>query len=213
MEEASEIVKLSVDMIGGLEKVDVKGMSVLMKPNLDSDDPHPASTNPQVVKAVVEMLLEAGASEVTVGDMSNPNYRTRDVMRRTGVERADEEASAKTVCFEDQEWVSVEIPGGRHLKNILVARAVYETDRLVDLPVLKTHSLADFSMSMKNFVGAIHPRSRFELHRSSDLEEAVAELNLAFKPDLMISSHGWDEEYGLRGTVHRSCEEDEHHGG
>jgi uncharacterized protein (DUF362 family) len=180
------MVKTSVDLIGGIEKINVRGKTVLLKPNLNSDDPYPASTNPQVVKGITELLYSAGASKVTVGDMSNPNYRTRDAMRRAGITEAAEEAGASTAYFEDEDWVSLKIPGAKHIKEILLARPVYDADVLIDLPTVKTHSIATYTMSMKNFIGAIHPRSRMAMHTSGDLEEAIAELNVAIHPDLVV---------------------------
>lgn len=190
-----KMVKSSVDFIGGIEKIDVKGRRVLVKPNTNSNNPPPAVTNPLIVRAIVEMLFEAGAVEVTVGDCSNPNYRTMDVMRDQGLKEATEEAGGRVASFDEEEWIRVEIPSGRALTETLIAKSVYEAERLVDLPVLKTHNAAMFSMSMKNFVGAIKPTSRVDpswtpstkvLHSCPDLQEGIAELNLLVKPDLIV---------------------------
>jgi len=185
-DEVTDMVKKSVDLIGGIEKLDVSGKTVILKPNLNSNDPYPASTNPEVVRGMTELLYSAGASQVIVGDMSFVEYNTFDAMKKSGIKEAAEEAGASTVNFEDGEWVSLKIPEAKHVKELLLAKQVYDADVLIDLPVIKTHSMASYTMSMKNFVGSIHPKSRMTIHWSQDLEEAVAELNLTVHPDLTV---------------------------
>lgn len=93
-----DMVREAVALIGGFERVDIKGKSVLVKPNVVSGEPNPATTNPEVVRAVVKLLYEEGASKVVVGDMSALlTLSTRKNMERTGIKRASEEAGAKVV--------------------------------------------------------------------------------------------------------------------
>ena len=56
------------------EMPNVRGKRVLVKPNLvDYIDDHPATTAPQVVGAIIDLLLELGADKVVVGD--GPAFR------------------------------------------------------------------------------------------------------------------------------------------
>ena len=185
-DEVSDMVKKSVDIIGGIEKLDVRGKTALLEPNLNSGDLYPASTNPQVVKGVIEMLYSAGASKVFVGDMSNPNYSTADAMKRAGIADVVEETGAFPLYFEDEEWISIKIPEAKNIQEISLSKSVYDAEILIDMPTVKTHSLATYSMSMKNFVGTIHPKSRMTMHSSQNLEQAIAEINLAIHPDLVV---------------------------
>ena len=184
--EVADMVKTSVDIIGGIEKLDIAGKTALLKPNLNSGDLYPASTNPQVVKGVIEMLYNAGASKVIVGDMSNPSYRTEDAMKRAGITDVVEETGASPAYFEEGEWMLIKIPGVKHIREIILSKPVYDADVLIDMPTVKTHSMATYTMSMKNFIGVIHHKSRMSMHRSQNLEEAIAELNLAIHPDLIV---------------------------
>ena len=185
-DEVSDMAKKSVDIIGGIKKIDVVGKTALLKPNLNSGDLYPASTNPQVVKGITEMLYTAGASKVFVGDMSNPNYSTRDAMKRAGITDVVEETGAFPVYFEEEEWTTIKIPEAKIIQEIVLSKSVIDADILIDMPTVKTHSLATYSMSMKNFIGAIHPKNRMTMHTSQNLEEAVAEINLAIHPDLVV---------------------------
>ena len=170
-----------------LKKLEIRGKEVLVKPNVNSDDPHPATTNPEVVRATVELLYEAGARKVVVGDMSGIYWLpTEKSMRRTGIASAAEDAGAELVFFEEEEWVKVELPGDTHLKNLSIPLRVYSAEVLVSLPVVKTHRYATYSMSLKNLVGTISGPDRRRLHTSPYMEEMIAEISLAVSPDIII---------------------------
>lgn len=186
-ESIREAVESAVQLIGGFEKLKLKGKEVLVKPNVNSDDPNPATTNPEVVRATVELLYEAGARRVVVGDMSGIYWLpTRRSMERTGIADAALEAGAELAFFEEEEWVPVAPPRASYLKSFSIPRRVYEAEVLISLPVVKTHKYATYSMSLKNFVGIIPGVDRRKLHTSDYMEEMIAEINLAVAPDLII---------------------------
>lgn len=179
-------VKRAVDLIGGLKKVISSGDKVLVKPNFNSDDPFPASSDPGFVKVVVSLLYESGASEVVIVESSGlPWLPTRKVMEKMGMLRAAEECSAEVRILDDREWVDIEI-GGKYWKRVSIAKDALEEDaKFVWLPCMKTHRYARFSLSLKLAVGLLDFRQRGDLH-SAHLEEKTAELNLVVHPDLII---------------------------
>jgi uncharacterized protein (DUF362 family) len=77
-----------------------------LKTNFVGERGNPTTTNPEVVKAVVELLYESGASKVYVGDMSALiRGGTAQNMEQTGIAAAARSAGAQTVFFEDHGWV------------------------------------------------------------------------------------------------------------
>ena len=184
--DLKESVKKSVDLIGSLEKVVSSGDKVIVKPNFNSDDPFPASSDPEFVKAAVSLLYEAGASQVIIIESSGIRWLpTRNVLDRTGMLKAAEKCGAEVRILDDRAWIDTEIQGKRW-KNVLIAKdALEENARFVWLPCMKTHRYARFSLSLKLAVGLLSFRQRGDLH-SAYLEEKIAELNLAVHPDLII---------------------------
>lgn len=117
----TDMVSEAVSLIGGFDRIDIKGKKILVKPNVVSGKPNPTTTNPKVVGAVVKLLYEEGASKVIVGDMSAMRtFSTKWNMIRTGIKKAAEEAGAKMVYFEDHDWVEVELPGARYIERLYV---------------------------------------------------------------------------------------------
>ncbi|MGQ3683811.1 MAG: DUF362 domain-containing protein [Candidatus Loosdrechtia sp.] len=177
----------SIAMLGGLEKLNVKGKSILIKPNIVNRYPSPSNTNPLVIKYLIKILLESGVSKVFVGDMSAIfSLPTKKNAFKSGIWDTLSNEDHEFVPFEDYRWVEVSIPRGRFLKKALVSEFIYTVDRVINVPVIKTHSYAHYSISLKNFMGAVHPRQRPFFIEPAFWDEIVAELNLAYTPHLNI---------------------------
>lgn len=61
------IIKKTVDEIGGFRKFVKPGDVVLLKPNFNSADPYPASSDPEFLRAVVESVYDCGAKLAVIG--------------------------------------------------------------------------------------------------------------------------------------------------
>lgn len=181
-----DAIQRAASLLGGLEKTIASGDRVVVKPNYNSADPFPASTDVQFLRAVVQMLVDGGA-RVTVGESSGGLWRpTRKVLKRAGVFEALAGTGVEVVAFEDQrrDWVKVRV-GGEYLRTVTIPRIVHEADRLVYVPCMKTHRYARFSLALKLAVGIMHPGERRALHMRY-LEYKVPEISLARQPDLII---------------------------
>jgi len=186
-DDVDQMVRESVALIGGIGRLAVRGKTVLVKPNVVSDQPPPATTNPKVVGGVVRLFKEAGAARVIVGDMSAiMMLPTAKNMERTGIAKAAKEAGAEVIDFDNADWIELKPPGAWLTPSIHVARPVYEADLFVNVPVVKTHRNATYSICLKNLVGVTHPRYRPYRVNPTKWEEVVAELNLAVHPVLNI---------------------------
>ncbi len=175
-----------VALLGPLSAGISRGDRVLVKPNFNSADPYPASTDPTFLRAAVEMLLEAGA-HVTIGESAGGVWRpTRNVFRQAGLYELARSLNVELIAFDDRpkDWVRVRI-GGEYLDEVTVPRSVYEADRLVYLPCLKTHFLARYSGALKLAFGLVHPGQRRGFHLSH-LEQKLPEVSLFRQPDLII---------------------------
>lgn len=174
----------AVAAIGGFQKLVEPGDTILVKANFNTSDPPPASSDPQFVKAVIELLYEHGAGKVVLGESSMISQSTRNTLRKTGMLQAAEEARAEVVIFDEGEWVPVET-GGCYLRKVALAKAGLEAGKIVYVCCLKTHRFADFTLSLKLAVGFVRRRDRVAMHLRR-LSEKLAELNLAIAPDLII---------------------------
>jgi len=163
------------------------GQKVLIKPNVNSDDPAPATTHPEALAEMVRLVKAKGAY-VIVGDRSNSQWETLTAMRITGMYDAAKDAGAdEIVGFEDEEWVRVTPEkAGNWPNGFRIPKRLQEIDHIISLPVLHTHSITGHSLAIKNLVGLIHPSDRMLFHASAKREEMIAEISLAIKPSLTV---------------------------
>jgi uncharacterized protein (DUF362 family) len=163
------------------------GQKVLIKPNVNSDDPAPATTHPEALAEMIR-LVKAKRAYVIVGDRSNPQWKTIAAMKATGMYKAAKDAGAdEIVGFEDEEWVRVAPVGAKNWANgFRIPKRLQEIDHIISLPVLHTHSITGHSLAIKNLVGLIHPTDRMLFHASSKREDMIAEISLAIKPSLTV---------------------------
>ncbi|MBI2471155.1 MAG: DUF362 domain-containing protein [Planctomycetes bacterium] len=181
------MLKEGLELLGGLERLDIKEKSVLIKPNIVNRYPSPANTNPLVIKHLIKILHEHGVSKVFVGDMSAIfALPTKKNAIKSGIWEAIHEEKMTFVPFEEYGWVEVDIPHGRHVKKAIVSEFIYSVDGVINVPVIKTHSYAHYTISLKNFIGAVHPQQRPYFIAPDFWDEIIAELNVAYTPHLNI---------------------------
>lgn len=180
-------VEQALARIGAAALLAVKGKTVLVKPNIVSGSPAPTTTSPAVVHAVCDWLRRQGAKTVWVGDMAAVmTLGTRYAMRESGIEAAVRAAGATPVYFEEGGWVKTSLAGARYLREVPVSDFVTRADLVINLPVIKSHRWATYSVCLKNFVGATHGRYRPYMIDRDHWEEIIAELNLAYRPALNL---------------------------
>jgi uncharacterized protein (DUF362 family) len=186
--DAAQAVRAAIDAYGGIARYVHKGDFVVLSPNIGFQRAPDvgATTNPQVLRAVVDLCKQAGATRITVLDytLDDPQLSfaangTQDVLKGTGatlVSPADESL-----------YVPMDLskcPKHR-ADNIAqkVARDVMRADVFIPMPVAKDHEAAKCSLSMKKLMGVIWDRKSY--HRS-DLHTCIAELNATLKPTLIV---------------------------
>ncbi len=178
----SLITKEAITTLGGMQRFISKGDNVIIKPNIgwDRTPEQAACTNPEVVKTLVELCFDAGAKEVKV--MDNPCNPARRTYVRSGIQKAAKSAGAKVPLPNDHHLKKIPIHGDS-LKEWEVYTDFVETDKIINVPIAKTHSLSRLTLGMKNWLGAIGG-NRNQLHQNLDL--AMIDLAAFFKPVLTV---------------------------
>ncbi|UCD05770.1 MAG: DUF362 domain-containing protein [candidate division WOR-3 bacterium] len=180
----SKLVKAAVDLVGGIDKFMKKGDVVCIKPNLSfaSNIDCGATTNPDIVRQMVRLCLNAGASRVIVLD--HTIHEATLCVERSRIEEAiiDKKVSLVTLQQERQ-YTEVDVPDGKELRTIQIAKAIQNADLLINMPTAKSHSGTGVSLGLKGLMGLIWDRGY--LHRVN-LDRAIAELSTVIKPSLTV---------------------------
>ncbi len=174
---------------------DVRGKSVVVKPNFNSADPFPASTHDETLRTLVERCKEGGAREITIADRSGMGDTAR-VIRDKGVEALGREMGVGVVALENlpaSEWRSRSFPGWHWQKGVIYPVLLERADVIIQTCCLKTHGFGGhFTMSLKNTVGMVGRRDAEgydymrELHGSPLQRTLIAEINQLYQPALVV---------------------------
>jgi len=172
----------ALDAIGGINRFVKPGERVTIKPNIgwDRAPSQAANTNPELVAAMVRLCLSAGAAEVIVTDMSCNDPRR--CFLRSGIRQAAEEAGARVILPVDDDFVKTDLKG-ELLTVWPVLKYFVDTDRLINMPITKQHSLSSCTIGMKNLYGILGGR-RNQLHQQID--QSIVDLVAFCRPTLTI---------------------------
>lgn len=182
----AEAVRAVVALAGGLSFVR-PGQRVLLKPNVNSARPYPATADPEVVLTLARLVQEAGG-EPFVADRTMFTRSTAAAFRATGLEDAARQAKVPCLPLDDAEVVSLTHPLATHWKDqrIRVYRPVAEADHVVNVCTPRAHRIGDFTMALKNVVGVVEGAARLAMHAPIGVKERLAELSLVVRPALVV---------------------------
>jgi uncharacterized protein (DUF362 family) len=182
----------AVRLAGGLDFIQ-PGQTVLVKPNICCPSPHPATTSPEVLSAVLELVRKQRAGRLIVGDQTFYVQNTVANVRRAGLEAAVHAHGAEFVAFDDLPRRRLRPAGARHWPDgYQVPAMLDQVHHVINLACVKTHFLARYTMAMKNAIGLIDADSRRYYHRIraeqgyDAFAALIAEMALAFRPALHI---------------------------
>lgn len=184
--ELKKAVLSAVGELGGFGKFIKAGDIVMLKPNFNTADPYPASTDFEFLKIMVELAYEHGAKLVMIGESSTMSLNTRKVMEKLKIFDLEKmEPPPRIYVFDEGKWTKKQVPDCKHLTRVSIPEILDRVDKLILLPCLKTHSMAQFTGALKLSVGFTRPFRRMSLH-ANHLQEKIAELNKLINPALVI---------------------------
>ncbi|MHC4204341.1 MAG: DUF362 domain-containing protein [Planctomycetota bacterium] len=168
----------AIDALGGIKTIVNEGETVFIKPNFvnfpwaqyNNCFRKGECTKPEIIIAVMEECLKAGAKEVIIGEGSHlPKFEWKYAITLDGSTNLAKEAERLSslyggkvtlACIETDSPGWVEIPSSTSLNKIAVSSLAANADKVISIPVAKTHSWAQLTLAAKNFIG-ITPLSRY----------------------------------------------------
>ncbi|MEM1308704.1 MAG: DUF362 domain-containing protein [Cyanobacteria bacterium P01_H01_bin.153] len=186
-------VRQAIDL---LQPPGFSGKRVFIKPNYNTGDPAPASTDPVVLEALVQEIQAAGASDITVGDRSGM-ADTRSAMQQQRVFQLANQYGFASLVFDElsrDNWQYFSGGGTNWSRGFAIAKPVLDADAIVNACCLKTHRFGGhFTLSLKNTIGMVAkyvPGDGYnymrELHNSANQRLMIAEVNRTYRPSLIV---------------------------
>ena len=178
-----------------LDPLPLESRSVVIKPNLNSSHPFPASTHEETLRTLIEVCRAAGAREITIADRSGMGDTSR-VMREKGLDVLARELGVRLVALETQPpsaWRPRTAARWHWTRGVLFPVLFEQADVIIQTCCLKTHRFGgQFTLSLKNSVGMVARTGpdgydyMQELHGSARQRTLIAEINALYRPALVV---------------------------
>lgn len=174
------------------------GQSVYLRVNSNSGDVYPYSTSPETILAIGGMLKDIGVTDIRIGDRSFfGDTGTAANLVSNGITGAAKKLGLKATVFDENdanvEWLALPAGSTKDWKGtIRLPVDVTSADHHIILSCVKTHFIAQVTMSLKIALGLVHAEDRardgnLKNHNTTILFNQVAQINKAFTPSLVIA--------------------------
>jgi uncharacterized protein (DUF362 family) len=187
-----ESVSRALDKIGAKEAL-AKQSAILIKPNLTNASRHPVTTSVDCCEAVVEYVRYCSKADIVIAEGSgDPSLETdqifdllgyRKMATRQGIPLLD----LNTAPLKKLEDKNCSVFPQMHLPEIAFSHFI------ISIPVLKAHSLATMTGTLKNMMGFAPPEyysGRYGVWKKAlfhaNMQQAIIDLNRYRSPDLSL---------------------------
>ena len=160
--------------------IKVKGRKIVIKPNLITDHPYPVTTPPETVEALIEYFCKC--NEIVIAEGSGFKD-TEELFKRFGYAKLAKRYGVRLVDLNSDGFEVLEMPAASVLKRFELPLTLKDS-YLVSAAVLKRHSMAGVTLSLKNMLGATIGPDKGRFHPG--LHENIVDLNLYLRPKLAV---------------------------
>lgn len=166
---------------------------IIIKPNLVEVLPPPITTPPALVVEIVAYIRRyAPDSRLLVAEgCGSLQYDTSHCFAELGYHRLVRDHGVELVDFNQEQWIHRKNPACLRWPEMYLPEIAFDAF-LISVPVLKAHSLAGVTLTMKNMMGLAPPAhyqrgghwKKASFHAA--IHEAIFDLNRYRSPDFTI---------------------------
>ena len=196
--DKTKMLQAGIEALGGMEKF-AKGKDIVINPNFVSPQPYPVTTDPDFAIAIANYFKKIGATKTAICDSPGSDlYGGKD--RKFAFHKMFEKGKKAEVdviatdCMKTEAFADQKRNVWEANPTILVNKTLLNIPVIINTSVLKKHSAACMSCSLKNNFGAVHQVLRTNAHiKSAQGDEGrafymktISEFADAVRPDLNI---------------------------
>ena len=165
---------------------------ILIKPNLVNASPPPVTTPVECCAALVALLQNCTSASITIAEGSGAaNLETGEIFEALGYTKLARETGTALLDLNHTEVVECQDAQCSAFPRMYLPQVAFESF-IISVPVLKAHSLAEMTGSLKNMMGFAPPHhyghsggwKKAAFH--ARMHTAIAELNRYRAADLTI---------------------------
>jgi uncharacterized protein (DUF362 family) len=161
--------------------------NIMIKPNIGLVRGYEtgATVDPFVVKCLVDWLLQNYDIEtITIGEADATELNVYVAFKVLGWEDTfNQYSNVRLLNLTKDELVDINL-NGLYFKNLKMSKSYMESDFLISVAKLKTHTMTGITCNLKNLYGANPIKYKVQYHKNVD--EVICDLNKVRLPDLCL---------------------------
>lgn len=181
-----------LDKAGLKKRLDSNKRPILIKPNLVEALHPPITTPARLIAVLVEYLKSITDARIIIGEGCGAvDYETHYAFSQLGYAKVAEQCRVELIDLNHEELVHLKRSECRRWPEMYLPRIAMDSF-LLSVPVLKAHTLAGMTMTLKNMMGLVPPdhyRSGVSWKKSAfhnGIQAGIADLNRYRTPDFTL---------------------------
>ena len=191
--------EMAYEAISKVFQEDPTDLSVLLKVNTGFKGPAASGlcTHPEVVRGLVRFFKERNTRKIYVGDSSIVGVDSVEALKSAGIWAVCQEEGVECLNLDDSGMREQEIPDPVMISRLKMSNLPFQVDRVISVPVMKTHMYAGVTLSIKNMKGCLFQKDKTRLHRINQappdihkgkcLDYGIADLMKVCYPDYVVT--------------------------
>ncbi len=185
-------IKSALDAIDAHEHL-ASQPSILLKPNLINSSPPPITTPPECCVAIIDYIRKHANAEIVIAEgCGDAHMETSEVFELLGYKAVAEEYGISLIDLNYEPLRSMKNDGCAVYPEIYLPEIAF-SHFIISVPVLKAHSLAQMTGTLKNMMGFVPPEhysggygswKKAAFHRQ--MQQSIIDLNRYLIPHLSV---------------------------
>ena len=144
-----------------------------------------ATVDPFIVKCLVDWLLQNYDIEtITIGEADATELNVEVAFKVLGWEDTfNQYSNVRLLNLTKDNLINIDL-NGLYFKNLKMSKSYMESDFLISIAKLKTHTMTGITCNLKNLYGANPIKNKAQYH--PHLDEVICDLNMVRLPDLCL---------------------------
>jgi uncharacterized protein (DUF362 family) len=191
-ESFEKSVRDALDAIAAHKRI-AEQSAILIKPNLTTASPHPITTSPETCEVIIEYIRRYSKAEIVIAEgCGDVKLETDEVYRNLGYTEMAERQGVPLIDLNYGPVNTLKNPDCPVFPEMYLPEIAF-SHYIISVPVLKVHTLAGMTGTLKNMMGFAQPEYYSSPHGiwkkalfHGQMQESVIDLNRYLVPDLSV---------------------------
>jgi uncharacterized protein (DUF362 family) len=185
-------IKEALDTVAAHKDL-AKQSAILIKPNLISDLPHPITTSPACCEVIIKYIQKNSKADIVIAEGCGASDKeTDEVFKNLGYTAMAEKYGVPLVDLNYGPAKILKNPECAVFPEMVLPEIAF-SHYIISVPVLKKHSLAGITGTLKNMIGFAQPEYYSGHHGiwkkavfHGKMQDSIIDLNTYLVPDLSV---------------------------